>query len=134
MNFYVWFFIIEYNGADVGLINIRDIDERRESGESGIFIWDDSILHQGISVKAGLALYDFCFHDLCLDYLTAHIFNTNPPSIFYHRKFGFTLDESEDSSIIGPVNQLYILKKKEYKSLSEEYKYKIAKITPQNMV
>lgn len=129
-NYNNYFFIVQYNGIEVGLINIRDIDEKRNWGESGIFIWDDSVLNKGVSVRAGLTLYDFAFNDLKLQYLVAHIFSTNLPSIHYHKKFGFIIDKTEDIAPTIPVNQLYILDSKVYLELSIEYKSNIAKITP----
>lgn len=124
-----YFFIIEYENRDIGLINIRDIDNERTYGESGIFIWDENVYGHGIAVKAGLCMYDFAFNELNLKFLIAHIFNTNPASIKYHQKFGFALDSSEEKEPSIPVNQLYRLDSKTYKSLSEEYKIKIAKLT-----
>lgn len=123
-----YFFIIEYNGEDVGLINIRDIDTSRTYGESGIFIWDDEVLGQGIALRAGLCIYDFAFNDLNLQFLVAHIFNTNPASIRYHSKFGFVLDSNEETNPTMPINQLYLLTAESYKSQSLEIKDKINKI------
>lgn len=125
------FFILEYCGKCVGLINIRDVDENRTRGESGIFIWDDDVLRSGVAVKAGLTMYDFAFNDLNLDYLVAHIFITNLASIKYHAKFGFKLTETEKPSNTS-VNQLYRLTKADYIKLTDEDKYRIAKITPPN--
>lgn len=124
-----YFFILEYCGKCVGLINIRDIDKNRTYGESGIFIWDDDVLRSGVAVKAGLTMYDFAFNDLNLDYLVAHIYNTNPASIKYHAKFGFKLSKIKNNLNI-PVNQLYKLTKEDYLKLTDEDKYRIAKITP----
>ena len=123
-----YFFIIKYDGRDIGLINIRDVDCNRTHGESGIFIWDDDVYHQGIATKAGLCMYDFAFNDLNLDYLVAHIFNTNTASIKYHQKLGFTLDSNEEIDPKFPKNQLYRLESKTYNALTEDNKIKIAKL------
>ena len=128
-----YFFIVEYCGKCVGLINIRDIDKNRTYGESGIFIWDDDVLRSGVAVKAGLTMYDFAFNDLNLDYLVAHIYNTNPASIKYHAKFGFKLSEIKLNLNI-PVNQLYKLTKEDYLKLTDEEKYRTAKITPPHLL
>ena len=37
------YFIIEYEGKEVGIINIKDIDYENKRGERGIFIYDDDL-------------------------------------------------------------------------------------------
>lgn len=122
-----YFFIIEHDGRDVGLINIRDIDTSRTYGESGIFIWDDDVLGQGVALRGGLCMYDFAFDDLNLHFLKAHIFNTNPASIKYHSKYGFVLDKNEEKNPSQPINQLYIMTAESYTSQLLEIKNKINK-------
>lgn len=109
-----FFFLIVVNDKEVGLINIKDIDWEKKKGESGIFIWDDSCLHKGISYRAALCQRDFAFNILHLNYIEAHILNTNIRSIRYNKKFGFELNDSEKINSDKEVNQLYILTKESY--------------------
>ena len=39
-NFY---FIIEYEGREVGMINIKDVDYEKRTGEPGMFLYDDDL-------------------------------------------------------------------------------------------
>ena len=39
-----FYYIIEYQGKEIGCINIRDVDFEKGEGEPGIFIWDDVFL------------------------------------------------------------------------------------------
>lgn len=126
-NFY---FLIHIDGRDVGLINIKDIDYAESKGESGIFIWDTTSRHSGVAVKAGMCLYDFIFDVVRLEKLEARIYNTNPTSIKYHNKFGFTLDENEPTILTTSKNQLYLLSSSKYKERKELLKMNISKITP----
>lgn len=119
-----FFFLIVVNDVEVGLINIKDIDWQKKCGESGIFIWDDSYLHCGISYRAALCQRDFAFNVLHLDYIIAHILNTNIRSIKYNQRFGFTLSTDECPIRKGEANQLYILTKEKYK----KHKTKIMEI------
>ena len=48
------FFVIEYKGEKIGLINGRDIDWEKHSMETGIFIWDKKFLNTHIPLLAVL--------------------------------------------------------------------------------
>lgn len=109
-----FFFLIIVNNIEVGLINIKDIDWGKRTGESGIFIWDDSCLHKGISYRAALCQRDFAFNVLHLEYISVHILNTNVQSINYNKKFGFELSYNDIIKSDKEVNQLYILTKESY--------------------
>lgn len=126
-----FYFIIAVDDKEVGLINIKNVDWELKTGESGIFIYDDSCLHAGVSYRAALCQRDFAFRILHLDTLQAHILNTNPRSIKYNKKFGFQLADGEESSPSYECNQLYLLDREDYYSnklniinmLSERYNF-----------
>lgn len=108
-----FYFIIEVDGKDVGLINIKNVDWNLRTGESGIFIYDDECMHAGVAYRADICLRDFAFDFLQLLNLEAHFFNSNQRSINFHIKFGFELAEPE---INVPLvkNQLYVLRRENY--------------------
>ena len=109
-----FYFIINVDGREVGLINIKNVDWELRTGESGIFIYDDSYLHVGVSYRAALCQRDFAFRTLHLHTLKAHILNTNPQSIKYNQKFGFVLSATEEQKPLKECNQLYLLDKEDY--------------------
>ncbi len=115
-----YFFIINYHGRDVGMINIKDVDVEQKHGESGIFIWDDTCLHSGVAYRAGLCLYDFAFETLGLDYVIAHILTDNTASRKYHERFGFSLCEELNVCNNDLVNQGYKMTRERYLSLREQ--------------
>ena len=43
-----YFFIIEFEGKEIGLINVKDIHYSEKVGEGGIFIYDDNYLNSDI--------------------------------------------------------------------------------------
>ena len=43
------YYIIEFKGEEIGLINIKDIDNESKSGESGVFRYSDKYLNSDIS-------------------------------------------------------------------------------------
>lgn len=71
------YYIIAYKGEEIGLINIKDIDLQKKSGESGIFIYEDKYLNSDISYRAHLCLFDYYFQHLGFKELHAHILESN---------------------------------------------------------
>ncbi len=105
-----YYFIIEYENKEVGLVNVKNIDYKEKEGEAGIFIYDDSLLNSTISFQAILCLYDFCFETLNLDKMIAHTFRNNKRAIKFNKIFGYQISENQERI----ENQMYILRKKEY--------------------
>lgn len=73
-NFY---FIIEYEGKEIGLINIKDIDCEKKCGETGVFVYDDLYLNSDIAYRAHLLIFDFIYIDIRLQYTFSHITRDN---------------------------------------------------------
>jgi UDP-4-amino-4,6-dideoxy-N-acetyl-beta-L-altrosamine N-acetyltransferase len=103
-----YFFIIEFEEKEIGLINIKEIDEKE--GEAGIFIFDDTYLNSDVSFRASLCLNDFGFETLHLKRMKAHILRTNKRAIQFNKLIGYKIAENQDSIL----NQLYYLTKEDY--------------------
>lgn len=102
-----FFFIMEFEGKEVGLINIKDVDFDKKEGEPGIFIWDDDFLNCGASVRASLARNDFAWDTLKLERMVSHVLSDNKRAIRYNKMQGFVLAPDQE----GIYNQKYILEK-----------------------
>lgn len=100
-----YYFIIEYEGKEIGLINIRDIDYDKMEGEGGIFIYDDEYLNSTVGFQTSLCLHDFAFDDLKLDRIIIHVMRDNKRAIRYNKMEGFVLQPGQEDI----MNQLYIL-------------------------
>lgn len=105
-----YYFLITVNEEEIGLINIRDIDFKKGTGEGGIFIYADKYLNSDISFRSVLCINDFAFDYLSLDYLTAHILSDNVRAIKYNKAIGYELQKGQESI----YNQKYILTKEQY--------------------
>ena len=71
------YYIIIFEGEEIGLINIKDINKEGKSGESGVFIYSDKYLNSDISYRAHLCLFDYIFIDLGFNELHAHVLESN---------------------------------------------------------
>jgi len=111
-----YFFIIEFEGREIGLVNVKDVDFEKMEGEGGIFIYDDDCLNSTISFQAILCLYDFCFITLKLNRLIAHVLKDNKRAIKFNRLFGYEISTNQEEL----NNQLYILTSEDYLKNSVE--------------
>ena len=104
------YYLIEVDGHEIGLINVRDIDFVKKEGEPGIFIWDDNYLNSTISFQAVLALMDFCFEELLLQKMVIHVLNDNKRAIKFNNAFGYKLSNGQENI----YNQEYTLSLPDY--------------------
>lgn len=105
-----YYFIIEVDGKEIGLINVRDIDFDMRQGEPGIFIWDDAFVNSDFSFRSSLCLLDFAFDKLGLVKLKSHILKDNSRAIAFNKVWGYELSPGQEDV----VNQEYILSKEAY--------------------
>ena len=105
-----YYFIIQFEGKEIGLINMRDIDYVKSEGEGGIFIYDDEYLNSDVSFRASLCQADFCFETLGLKKIIAHILTSNKRAIQYNKFLGFKKAENQETI----SNQLYTLEAPDY--------------------
>lgn len=105
-----YYFIVEYNGDKVGLINIKDVDREKKFGEGGVFIANEKYLNSDISFRMALCINDFAFETLSLSYLIAHILKDNLRAIKYNKLLGYKLQPGQEEI----YNQLYRLTQEDY--------------------
>ncbi len=84
-----YYFIIEYDGKDVGLINIKDIDWEKRCGEPGQFMYYDEYLDSDVSLRASLCMGDWIWSELGLEYELIEVVRTNKRALDFNRLFGY---------------------------------------------
>lgn len=125
-NDYNLYFIIEFKGEEIGLINIKDIDTHLKSGESGVFIYEDNYLNSDISYRAHLCLFDYFFEELGYEELHAHIIEFNKRASRLCEYIGYRQIDSCSFSLlrndyIANRNRQRFIKKYNYlKSINHE--------------
>lgn len=85
-NFY---FIIEYEGREVGLINIKDVDYEKKTGEPGMFLYDDNLWNLDVGMRASLCHSDFVWDTLGLETMYIHVLASNTRALQYNLLFGY---------------------------------------------
>lgn len=126
-----FYFIIEYNGDEIGLINMKDFNERMTEGEAGVFIYADKYLNTDIAYRAHIAMFDYFFENRGLEKFISHILISNVRARRFAQFLGAKLCGNQE----GVENQRYETTKEEYYNNSnrqrfikrEEIKYRIKK-------
>ncbi len=103
------YFVIEYKGVKIGLINGKDIDWKKHAMETGIFIWDKNYLNTHIPLLAVLIFGELGIMTFGLT-AYAHILKTNHRAKRYNKLLGFRLCEGQENV----ENQLYVMTKESY--------------------
>lgn len=113
-----YYFIINCDEKDIGLVNLKDIDYERKCAEPGIFIYEDEYLNGDTGIRVALLNTDFAFEALNLDFLYGHVLKNNRRAIRFNSVFGYELSSGQESV----SNQLYTLKKEIYFQKRENLK------------
>lgn len=106
------YFIIEYKGKEIGVINVKDIDYQLKTGETGVFIYEDKYLNTDIAYRAHLVMFDYIYEELDFANTYSHIRRDNSRASRFSQFLGGVCDE--DMSIENTFK--YILTKDNYLS------------------
>ncbi|MGZ4158501.1 MAG: GNAT family N-acetyltransferase, partial [Bacteroidia bacterium] len=105
-NKYNYYFIIEFEGKQVGLINVKNYDPELGFGEGGIFISDKNYINSFAAVFSSLCLLNFMLLKLNICKISRiRILKSNERAIHYNKLLGYKLLPGQEEV----ENQLYEL-------------------------
>jgi RimJ/RimL family protein N-acetyltransferase len=104
-NFDNFYYIIEYKGVKIGLLNDKNMDWQARTSESGLFLWDESYINTIVPVLASLCLLDVGFYYLSWNTSYIKVLRNNLQAIEYVSSLGYQLSEGQENI----ENQLYYL-------------------------
>lgn len=105
-NKFNYYFIIQFEGKQVGMINAKNFSYENGFGEGGIFIWDADYINSFAAVFSTLALLNFVFFKIKLCKISqARILNDNERAKHYNQLIGYKLAPDQEKV----YNQLYTL-------------------------
>jgi hypothetical protein len=106
-----YYFIIHYEGKDIGVINCKNVNEKEAYGEGGIFISDSNYIGSMAPVFATLCLINAIFYVLKFSNKSfVQILQNNHVSISYNKSIGYSLIPGQEKV----KNQWYVLTKEDY--------------------
>ena len=97
-NAFNYYFVIEFEGKKVGLINAKDYNPEIGFGEGGIFIGEQAYEHSFAAVYASLCLLNFVYYVLgTIQTSRIRILKSNARAIQYNKLLGYEwVHDSED--------------------------------------
>jgi UDP-4-amino-4,6-dideoxy-N-acetyl-beta-L-altrosamine N-acetyltransferase len=104
-NFENFYFIIEYQGEKIGLINSSQIDWDTVSSEGGIFLWDEKYYETFVPVWASLCLLETTYFMLGAGKSVIKTLNDNERAKKLNIHLGYELQPGQEDV----YNQIYVL-------------------------
>lgn len=101
-NFY---YLIEYKGDRIGMLNNRNVDWTARTSESSLFLWDESLADTIVPTLASLCLIEIGFYYLNWNVCYTRIHRNHIKAIENALKLGYKLTEGKEDI----ENQIYYL-------------------------
>jgi UDP-4-amino-4,6-dideoxy-N-acetyl-beta-L-altrosamine N-acetyltransferase len=121
-NYKNYYFVIEYKGELVGLINGKNVDYEKKTTEGGLFIWDEKYWTSLVPVVASIIMADLTFSLVGIEQTFAEVQSKNIRAVNYNLQLGYQL-YSEDKNA---GKQVYVLTRENYLKHSERFRKAIA--------
>ncbi len=113
-----YYYVIQWRGESVGVVNIKDCDFEKGEGEGGIYVARSDLWNTPVGMAATFAMYDFGFDVLGLKRLRAHILKENTRAIRFNRSIGFVLAEGQEDLDL----QFYFAEREAYQRKTSAFK------------
>lgn len=104
------YFIIVFQGEEIGLINVKDIDNEKRTGETGVFIYEDKYLNTDVAYRAHLVMFDYIYEKLNFTNTYSHIRMDNLKASRFSQFLGGLKDDTESTE----NSKKYVLSKENY--------------------
>ena len=109
-NIYNYYFVIEYKGKKIGLINGKNVDYEARTAEGGLFIWHPDYWESFVPVLASVILTDYNFVLCNFEKVIAQVLDSNERTQHYNAQFGF----KPDPALSTPDRPVYSLSREDY--------------------
>ncbi|MDT0645914.1 UDP-4-amino-4,6-dideoxy-N-acetyl-beta-L-altrosamine N-acetyltransferase [Zunongwangia sp. F260] len=83
------YWIIKYEGEELGVANLTEIDKWNSKCYWGFYLGNTSIRGKGIGAKIEYNVLNYVFGELKLNKLCGEVFSFNEKVVQMHEKFGF---------------------------------------------
>ncbi len=123
-NIHHYYFIIEYNNKQIGMINGKKVDYKAKTSEGGIFIWDENYWNSFVPVIASVCMADVTFNAFGFEKTFAEVQKSNTQQVSYNQQMGYELVQNEDSE-----RQLYVLTRDRFFNKGQKIREAVMKIS-----
>jgi UDP-4-amino-4,6-dideoxy-N-acetyl-beta-L-altrosamine N-acetyltransferase len=94
-NFY---YVIQYEGEKIGLVNDKNIDWNEKIAEGGLFIWDKRYINSTIPMKISLLMLELAYTLLGWNKTIVKVRKDNPRALKYNESLGYIVVEDNEKS------------------------------------
>ncbi len=126
------YWMIEFDGTDIGVINLSEIDRTNKRCFWAYYIADTSFRGKGIARSLECNMYDHVFFKLDMNKLCCEVFDDNEMVVQIHQKFGSKIEGTFIDHIFKKGEYKNIVRmaifKKDWQSIKGSYKYDIIEI------
>ena len=126
------YWMIEFDGNQIGVINLYDIDKDNQRCFWAYYIADTSFRGKGIGRNLECNMYDYVFDHLNFNKLCCEVFVDNEKVIQIHQKFGSKVEGTFKEHILKAgkfkdIVRMGILRS-EWQAIKGNYEYEIIEI------
>jgi len=93
-NLYNYYFLIQYNGDFIGLVNGKNADFDNMTMEGGVFIWDKTYWNSIVPMMATIIMHDCSFFISKFKTLTAKVEINNAKALQFNKSLGYKIVQS----------------------------------------
>jgi len=104
-NFENFYYIIEYKGSKIGMLNNKKVDWKARTSESSLFLWDETLVETIVPSLAALCLIEIGFYYLNWNVCYIRLHSDNPKAVENAVTLGYELTEGKETV----ENHLYYL-------------------------
>ncbi len=94
-NFY---YVIQYEGEKIGLVNDKNIDWNEKIAEGGLFIWNKRYINSTIPMKISLLMLELAYTLLGWNKTIVKVRKDNPRALKYNESLGYIVVEHNENS------------------------------------
>ena len=123
----VKYWIIEFEGKKIGVINLYNIDNLNKRCFWAYYIGDNSFRGKGIGRNLECNIYDYVFNNLNFHKLCCEVLEENDKVVKIHQKFGSKIEGNFREHIFKKNKFLNTIRmgilKEEWKNIRSNYEY-----------
>lgn len=121
-----YYFLIEFKGKEIGVINSKNVNMNDMYGEGGIFIWEKNPDFEFVTVLASLCFLNAVFFVLKIfNKSFVQVLPSNPKAIQFNKQLGYILVPGQEKV----KNPYYVLTREDYINKTEKLRNTAAKIS-----
>ena len=94
------FMIIEYGGKPRGMINVKNIDYKNDSSESGVFFWDKEVLQSFVPVMTSWLAAESGYLLLGGQQTLIHVLKNNKTAIEFNQSQGYKIIQDDGEIVL----------------------------------